>query len=169
MSSATYYLICLTAALFAVATSAAIVWRAHARTLRQLEAMELLDALARSSEWAEAQACAVRFQGTTQNTDPALHEIGVLQARSFPELGQAAQGLSECQLHMAHVLSAHERERLRDPEAPLESGADAAFMALRCEHERIVQTMERQLVAVAGMTPWRPGVTSRPWRQDPCG
>lgn len=161
VSSSLYYLICLTAALLVIAAaSAAIVWRLQTRTLREAKAMELLDALARSVEWAEAQGRALRFQGPTQESDPALHDIGVLQARWFPELTESAEALFECELRMARLLRAQQHQRLQDPEALLESGVDAAFMELRREHDRAVQAMEDQFARSRGAAGAQPQFTS---------
>lgn len=156
MSSPVYYLICLAAGLLAVAAiSGVIVWRRQVQTLRELKAIQLLDALGRSAEWAEAQGRALRFQGPTQENDPALHDIGVLQARWFPQLAETAQALFECELRMAQLLRANQRQRLQDAEALLESGIDAAFMEMRREHERLIDSLEEEL-ARAGSTAMRP-------------
>lgn len=161
MSSSVYYLICLAAGLLGVAAlSGAIVWRLQVRTLRQLKAIQLLDALGRSAEWADAQSRALRFQGATQENDPALHDIGVLQARWFPQLAETAQALFECELRMARLLRANRQQRLQDPEALLESGVDAAFMELRREHERLVESLEQELDRSGSAATRPPQVTS---------
>lgn len=149
MSSGAYYLISLGAGLLVIAIgSAVMVWRLRVREQRRYQAVALLDALARYTEWVAAQGRAVCFQAATQQGTPALQEIGALQGRWFPELAAGVRALSELHLRLAGLLRLHERLRAQDPEAWLESGHDAAFMALWREHCALAQELERHLAAV---------------------
>lgn len=150
MTSLSYYLISLGAVLLvSAASSALVVWRLR-HGLRQARAATLLQALGRYTDWVEAQGRAVRFQGPTQQSDPALQEIGARQRQWFPELGRETDALFAVHVRLTELLRAHEQLRAGDPEASLESGHDAAFMALWRRHCRIVQAMEQRLLAQAG-------------------
>ena len=154
MSSTAYYLLWLVAGLLAIAMASGLfVWRLRLRQARELKAIELLDALARYTEWVAAQGRAVRFQAPVQDGDPALLTIGAVQEQWFPEFGELAQALFAVHLKLAQLLRSHRQLRLQDPEACLESGQDASFMALWREHCRAVQALEQQLAAAAQSSP----------------
>lgn len=146
MSSLAYYLISLGAALLAIAIVSGLIAR-HLR--RRLQAVALLDALGRSTDWMAAQGRAVRFQQATRASDPALDEIRSAQRDWFPELEESAEGLFAVHRRVAALLRMHERLRMADPEAWLDGAYDTAFMSLWREHCSIVQAMERRLLAVA--------------------
>ena len=70
MSSAQYYLFWLGAGLVLIAIASAIITlQMRRRELRRIKAVELLDALARYSEWVAAQGRVVFFQDDTQDVD----------------------------------------------------------------------------------------------------
>lgn len=72
MSSLAYYLISLGAALLAIAIVSGLITR---HVGRRLQAVALLDAPGRSTDWMAAQGPAMRFQQATRASDPALDEI----------------------------------------------------------------------------------------------
>ncbi|HWI81865.1 hypothetical protein [Ramlibacter sp.] len=164
MSSSAYYLICLAAGLLAIAAaSAGFVWRLRARE-RQLKAVELLDALARYTEWMAAQGRAVCFQAATQPPDGAVQEIGALQQQWFPALAPQMQRLLHVHLQLARLLRMHERMRPGDPEAWLERGHDASFMRLWREHCAAAQGLEQVLLPLARTPGPRP--TALRWQAN---
>ena len=150
MSSLAYYLIALAAALLVIAAVSGVIARHMRRAQRRLHAVELLGALARSTEWVAAQGRAICFQAPTQPGDPVRQEIAAVQRQWFPELQAPAQKLTLVHQRLARLLSIHERLRIADPDAWLDGAHDAAFVTLRREHSAIVQAMERQLLAIAG-------------------
>lgn len=152
MSSLAYYLVSLGAALLVIAIVSGLIARHLRRGQRRLQAMALLDALGRSTDWVTAQGRAVCFQAATEQDDQSLDEIRRLQRQWFPELDAPADELFSVHRRLAELLRMHERLRAHDPEAWLDGAYDAAFMTLWREHCAIVQTMERQLVAVARTT-----------------
>ena len=95
MSSAQYYLFWLGAGLVLIAIASAIITlQMRRRELRRIKAVELLDALARYSEWVAAQGRVVFFQDDTQDvTDGALHEMRAVQREWFPQLREEAENL----------------------------------------------------------------------------
>ncbi|HEY0883723.1 MAG TPA: hypothetical protein VGE20_00485 [Ramlibacter sp.] len=152
MSSLAYYLISLGVALVLIAVASGLIALQLRRGQRRLQAMALLDALARSTDWVAAQGRAVCFQAVTDQNDPSLDEVRTLQRQWFPELEVPADELFDVHGRLAELLRMHERLRADDPEAWLDGAYDAAFMTLWREHCAIAQTMERQLVAVARAT-----------------
>lgn len=147
--SLAYYLVWFGAALLVIAVVSGLIARHLRNAQRRLQAVTLLDALARSNEWVAAQGRAVRFQADTQHRDAAVDEIRLLQRQWFPELDGAAEDLSTVHRRLGELLQEHERLRSHDPEAWLDAACDAAFMSLWREHCAIVQTMERHLFAAA--------------------
>lgn len=148
-SLASYYLASLGAALLVIAVASGLIARRVRRGQRRLQAMALLAALGRSTDWVAAQGRAVCFQAATDLDDQSLDEIRSLQRQWFPELDAPAAELFSVHGKLAELLRIHERLRAQDPEAWLDGAYDAAFMALWREHGAIVQTMERQLVPAA--------------------
>ncbi len=149
MSSLAYYLIFLGAALLLIAAASAMVVGHLRRGQRRLQAVALLDSLGRSTDWVEAQGRAVCFQAATGQRDPSLEAIRAICRQWFPELAAPADELVAVHLRMAELLQLHERLRGHDPEAWLEGGHDAAFMALRREHDAIAGAIEQRLWDVA--------------------
>lgn len=149
MSSLAYYLASLGAALLVIAIVSGLIARHLRRGQRRLQAIVMLDALARSSGWVAKQGRAVCFQAATEQIDPSLDEIRTRQRQWFPELDASVEALLAVHHRMAELLRTHERLRADDPEAWLDGAHDAAFLALSREHCSIVQTMEQRLLAVA--------------------
>lgn len=152
MSSLAYYLVSLGVALLAIAFASGLIARHLRRGHRRLQAIALLDALGRSTEWLAAQGRAICFQAATEPNDQSLDEILGLQRQWFPELAASADELLGVHRRVAELLRMHERLRAHDPEAWLEGAYDAAFMGLWREHCRVVQAMEQHLAAVARTT-----------------
>lgn len=148
MSSLAYYLGSLGAALLVIAIASGLLARHIWHGQRRVQAVALLDTLARSTDWVTAQGQAVCFQAATGRSDPSLQEIRTAQREWFPELDGAVQQLCAVHRQLSALLQLHEQLR-DDADAWLEDGHDATFMALRREHSAIVQAMERQLVPVA--------------------
>ena len=155
-----YYLLWLVAGLLVSAlASALIVRRLQRNALRQLKAAELLDALARYTQWVSAQGRAVFFHGPTHDRDSALQEIGALQEYWFPDLQREAQELFAVHLRLTRFLRSQQRLRLRDPEAWFESDPDVAFMPLWREHCEAAHELERRLAPAAGAASAWTGLT----------
>jgi len=148
VSSLAYYLISLGAALLVVAVVSGLIARHLGREQRRLQALALLDALARSTDWLAAQERAVRFQAAAAQSDPSLDEIRTLQQHCFPELEASAEALLAVHRRLSELLRMHERLRADDPEAWLDGAYDADFMTLWREHCAIAQAMERRLLGV---------------------
>lgn len=149
MSSLAYYLISLGAALVVIAVASGMVARHLRRAQRRLQAIALLDALARSTDWVAAQARAVCFQAPVRPADSSLAEIRALQRQWFPELAGSMEALVVVHRRLSELLQMHQRLCGQDPEAWLEGGHDAAFLALRREHGAIVEAMEQCLAGAA--------------------
>ena len=149
MSSFAYYLISLGAALLVIAIASGLIARHLRRGQRRLQALALLDALARSNDWVAAQGRGVCFQAPTEHTDPSLEEIRTVQRQWFPELDAPADELLAVHGRLSGLLRMHQRLRTEDPEAWLDGAYDAAFMDMWREHCTIVQGMERRLLAEA--------------------
>lgn len=144
-------LLWLCGALAAIAgASAALAWRRRWRAQRESRAVDLLDALCRSGEWIAAQRLALCFQGRIEPHDPAHADIRTLQERWFPELSAAGRRLASIQARLAQVLAANDQLRRADPEEWLESGCDAAFLALAREHAAALRELEHRVAMLAG-------------------
>jgi len=146
VSSFSYYLLWLgVGLLIAALASALIVRHLRWRERRRAKAVELLDALARHTEWVSTQGRAVLFQAAVQETDAALQEIGATQEQWFPELRREAQTLFELHIRLVRFVRSQYRQRLQDPEAWFESDQEAGFMALWREHCATVASIEHRL------------------------
>jgi hypothetical protein len=146
VSSVSYYLLWLGVGLLIAALASAVIVRHQRwRELRRAKAVELLDALARHTEWVSTQGHAVLFQANVQGTDGALQEIGATQEQWFPELRREAQTLFELHIRLVRYLRSQYRQQLQDPEAWFESDQDAGFMVLWREHCATVAIMEHRL------------------------
>jgi hypothetical protein len=159
MSSAAYYLLWLAAGLVLTAVASALITlQLRKREVRRLKCDELLDALARYSEWVAAQGRGVFFQADTQGTTVAvLQELGAVQQQWFPELYREAEEVFAVHRRLIAFLLKQQTLRLRDPEGWLESDQDAGYMALWQQHCRAVQAMEQGLGRVGSV----PGATAQ--------
>ena len=149
MSSTQYYLLWLAVGLvLTAAASAVIAWQLRQRALRRLAAAELLDALARYSEWVAAQGRVVFFQDDKpEATAPVLQEVRSVQRQWFPDLVPQAEHLEAVHTRLVEFLLSQRKLRLRDFEAWLDSDQDAGYMQLWQQHCWAVQAMEERLVS----------------------
>lgn len=147
MSAAAYYVFCLVVGLVVIAIASALITRQlRRREERRLKAAELLDVLARYSEWVAAQGRVLFFQADTQDsTDQALHELGAIQQEWFPELREEADQLFAVHSRLMAFLMEQRRLRMKDPEAWLESDQDTGYLMLWREHCMAVQALELRL------------------------
>lgn len=154
MSSAAYYLLWLAAGLVLTAiASALITLQLRRREVRRLKGDELLDALARYSEWVAAQGRGVFFQADTQwTTVAALQELGAVQQQWFPELCREAQEVFAVHRRLIAFLLKQRTLRQQDPEGWLESDQDAGYMSLWQQHCWAVQAMEQRLGRVGSVS-----------------
>lgn len=159
MSTAAYYLLWLTAGLVLTAiASALITLQLRRREVRRLKGDELLDALARYSEWVAAQGRGVFFQADTQwTTVAALQELGAVQQQWFPELCREAEEVFTAHRRLIAFLLKQRTLRQQDPEGWLESDQDAGYIALWQQHCWAVQAMEQRLGRVGSV----PGAAAR--------
>lgn len=159
MSSAAYYLLWLTAGLVLTAiASALITLHLRKREVRRLKGDELLDALARYSEWVAAQSRMVFFQADTQGTTvAALQELGAVQQQWFPELCREAEEVFAVHRRLIAFLLKQRTLRQQDPEGWLESDQDSGYMALWQQNCWAVQAMEQRLGRAGSV----PGTTAR--------
>ena len=153
MSSAAYYLLWLAAGLALTAIASAIITvQLSRREMRRLKGAELLDALARYSEWVAAQGRTMFFQADTRDTtDAALQELGAVQQQWFPELAREAEEIFRVHRHLIAFLLSQGSLRLRDPESWLDSDQDAGYMLLWQQHCWAVQAMEQKVGRVDSM------------------
>ena len=153
MSSQAYYLLWLAAGLAFTAIASAVITRhLRRREMRRLKGAELLDALARYSEWVAAQGRAVFFQAdTADTTDAALLELGAVQQQWFPELSREAEEIFRVHGRLVGFLLSQRSLRSRDPEGWLESDQDAGYMRLWQQHCWAVQAMEHKLGRVENL------------------
>jgi hypothetical protein len=147
VSTAAYYAFCLVAGLVVIAIASALIARQlRRREERRLRAAELLDVLARYTEWVAAQGRVLFFPADTQDsTDLALHEIGAIQQEWFPELRREADQLFAVHSRLMVFLMQQRQLRMQDPEAWLESDQDAGYLMLWREHCTAVQALELRL------------------------
>lgn len=161
MSSAAYYLLWLAAGLVLTAiASALITLQLRKREVRRFKGDELLDALARYSEWVAAQGRGVFFQADTDTqgtTVAVLQELGAVQQQWFPELCREAEEVFAVHRRLIAFLMKQRTLRQQDPEGWLESDQDAGYMSLWQQHCWAVQAMEQRLGRVGSV----PGTAAR--------
>ena len=152
MSNLSYYLLWLAAGLLAIAAfSASITQRLRLRVLRRLKAAQVLDALARYSDWVAAQGRTPFFQGDAHDEDSPLQEVRVLRRQWFPELSNEAAEIFAVHARLIDFLWTQQMLRVSDPEAWLESDYDSQFLDLWRLHLRAVQEIAEKLRLVAGV------------------
>jgi hypothetical protein len=137
--------------------SGAITWQLKRRVMRRLKAEELLDALARYSEWLVAQRAMSFFAGEPHDGSP-VNEIVALRQQWFPELSAETRAFLAVHQRVLAFVSAQQRMRLQDPETWLELDHEARFMELWRAHLAAVNTLAAKLeqaAASAGETPAR--------------
>ena len=151
MSTREYYLLWLAVGLLLTAiASGVITWQFRRRAARVLMAAEMLDALARYTEWVAAQGRVLFFQADLEGTtDGALQELQAVQREWFPELRSEADRLLTLHGRLVSFLLSQRKLRRQDPEAWLESDQDSGYLELWREHCETVQAMEVRLAPAA--------------------
>jgi hypothetical protein len=148
VSSLAYYLLWLAGGLLIVAIiSATIASHLKRRVMRRLKGEQLLDALARYSEWVAAQRAMSYFTGELNLGSP-LQEIRDIGEQWFPDLSAEAGALFAVHERVVAFVSAQQRMRLQDPEAWLELDHEARFMELWRAHLSAVHTLAARLKLV---------------------
>lgn len=143
----------LLALLLAAFASAAIAKHLKHKAVRREQALLMLDALERYSEWVAAQRYAPIFEGESNEAADALDEASTLRMGWFPELA----------LDMAHLLAIHARLltflsiqhglRQRDPDAWIETDHDGRFLALWRQLHMVMQRLQKKLLYLGTVSP----------------
>jgi hypothetical protein len=146
VSTPVYFTLWLLAALLAIGfLSAYIARHRRLRTLRRQQAVRMMGALRRYSEWVASQRRATGFTGESAEAAQALDEAATLRIGWFPELaGDMAEVLAEHN-RLMQFLATQNALRLQDPEAWLESDHDNRFMALWRQQVYAMQAMREKL------------------------
>lgn len=152
MSNLSYYLLWLAGGLLAIAIiSAGVARHLRLRLLRRLKAAQVLDALARYSDWVAAQGRTAFFQGDVRSEDSPLQEIRVFRQQWFPELSAEAAEIFAVHARIIDFLWTQQTLRMSDPEAWLESDHEKQFEDLWRLHLRAVDDIVEKLRLVAGV------------------
>ena len=152
MSNIVYFSLWLVAALVAVALASATIARSlRLREVRRLKALELLDALARYSEWAAAQRRAPFFQGDGEDASLPLEQARQIKQGWFPELAGDMVEILIVHNRLVDFLWNQQLLRLKDPEGWLESDHDTRFLALWRQHRYALEGVELKLGLLAHM------------------
>lgn len=153
MSNLSYYLLWLVGGLLAIAAiSAGITRHLRLRLLRRLKATQVLDALARYSDWVAVQGRTPYFQGDAREEDSPLQEVRTIRQQWFPELSNEAAEIFAVHARLIDFLWTQQMLRVSDPEAWLESDYDRQFMDLWRLHLRAVHEIVEKLRLVAGVS-----------------
>lgn len=153
MSNLSYYLLWLAGGLLAIAIiSAGITRHLRLRLLRRLKAAQVLDALARYSDWVAAQGRTAFFQGDAREEDSPLQEMRKINRQWFPELSVEAAEIFAVHARLIDFLWTQHMLRVSDPEAWLESDHERRFTELWRLHSRAVNEIAEKLTLVAGMS-----------------
>lgn len=152
MSNLSYYLLWLAGGLLAIAiVSAGITRHLRLRLLRRLKAVQVLDALARYSDWVAAQGRAVFFQGDIREEDSPLQEVRKISRQWLPELSAEAAEIFAVHSRLIDFLWTQQMLRVSDPEAWLESDYDRQFKELWLMHLRAMNEAVEKLKLVADL------------------
>ena len=146
MSNIVYFSLWLVAALIAVALASATIARSlRLREVRRLKALELLDAIARYSEWVAAQRRASFFQGDGEGASLPLEQARQIKQGWFPELVGDMVEILIVHNRLVDFLWNQQLLRLKDPEGWLESDHDTRFLALWRQHRYGIEGVELKL------------------------
>lgn len=146
MSNIVYFSLWLVAALIAVALASATIARSlRLREVRRLKALELLDALARYSEWVAAQRRASFFQGDGEGASLPLEQARQIKQGWFPELVGDMVEILIVHNRLVDFMWNQQLLRLKDPEGWLESDHDTRFLALWRQHRYGIEGVELKL------------------------
>ena len=152
MSNLSYYLLWLAGGLVVIAlVSAGITRHLRLRLLRRLKAVQVLDALARYSDWVAAQGRTPFFQGDARQEDSPLQQVRAIRKQWFPELSNETAEIFAVHARLIDFLWTQQMLRVSDPEAWLESDYDRQFMDLWRLHVRAVNETVEKLRQVAGV------------------
>lgn len=153
MSNLSYYLLWLAGGLLAIAIlSAGITRHLRLRLLRRLKAVQVLDALARYSDWVAAQGRALFFQGDVGEEESPLEEVRRINRQWLPELSAEAAEIFAVHSRLIDFLWTQQMLRVSDPEAWLESDHEKQFMDLWRMHLRAMNEAVEKLKLVAGVS-----------------
>jgi hypothetical protein len=157
VSNLQYYLLWLAAGLVLIAAASAFITQRLRRSLmRRLQAVELLDALSRYSEWIAAQRRNLLFQGDVQDDASAVAEMRIIVQQWFPDLAAAAAAVFAAHSRLVGFLSSQQALRLQDPEAWLESDHDLRFLEQWRELDVAVERMAQDLRGLGDIAPAGP-------------
>jgi hypothetical protein len=146
VSSTAYYLCWLVAGLALSALASACIARyLRRRIARKVKAAEAMDALARYSFWVNSQRRTAFFHGNCRDADGPLSELQLAIDAAFPDLQRGLAQLLACHARVVDFLWTQHVVRLTDPEAWLESDADAAFAPLWSAHLSAAQSLAHRL------------------------
>ena len=152
MSKFSYYLFWLAGGLVVIAAiSAGITRHLRLRLLRRLKAVQVLDALARYSDWVAAQGRTPFFQGDARQEDSPLQQVRAIRKQWFPELSNETAEIFAVHARLIDFLWTQQMLRVSDPEAWLESDYDRQFMDLWRLHVLALNETVEKLRLVAGM------------------
>jgi hypothetical protein len=115
------------------------------RIARRVRAAQALDALTRYCFWVSSQRRLTSFQGSGKDADGALADIQAAIDAALPDLQRGLAQLHACHARLVDFLWAQHVARLTDPEAWLESDADAAFVPLWSQHLAAAQWLADRL------------------------
>lgn len=150
MSNVVYYSLWLVAALITVALISAMIVRSlRLREVRRGKALELLDALARYSDWVTAQRRAAFFQGEGEEASGPLEEARRIKQSWFPELAADMVEILVVHNRLLDFLWNQQLLRLKDPETWLESDHDTRFVELWRQHRYTLEPVEMKLRSLA--------------------
>lgn len=154
MSNLVYFSLWVVAALIAVAlVSATIARNLRLREVRRLQALQLLDALDRYSEWVAGQRRATFFHGESEDEQTPLDEARQIQQGWFPELSGEMVELLGVHNRLLDFLWNQQLLRFKDPERWLESDHDSRFLALWRHHCHALEAVEARLRVLAHVPP----------------
>jgi hypothetical protein len=152
VSKFSYYLFWLAGGLVVIAViSAGITRHLRLRLLRRLKAVQVLDALARYSDWVAAQGRTPFFQGDARQEDSPLQQVRAIRKQWFPELSNETAEIFAVHARLIDFLWTQQMLRVSDPEAWLESDYDRQFMDLWRLHVLALNETVEKLRLVAGV------------------
>ena len=150
MSNIVYYSMWLVAALVAAALISALIVRSlRVREIRRQKALELLDALARYSDWVAGQRRSAFFEGEGEEASAPLEEARRIRQDWFPELAGDLVEILVVHNRLVEFLWNQQLLRFKDPEAWLESDHDNRFLELWRLHRHALEAAEMKLRPLA--------------------
>ena len=150
VSNIVYFSLWLVAALIAIAlVSATIASGQRLREVRRQKAVQMLDALARYSDWGAAQRRAASFEGEGQDATEALEEAHHIKQGWFPELAEDMVEILIVHNRLVDFLWNQQVLRFKDPERWLESDHDTRFLELWRQHRYAIEGVQIKLRSLA--------------------